>query len=346
MAVSMPSYFMFNLKNMDSTYKQIVWDTMSEDEQSAASAEWRSLYNASGSPSAGSTGSSAGPTTISSSGPADRFQRASNQLDLDKDATYSAAPTATALSGFNSLLSGLSTSGLIFAGLEKNDASTDAATQARATAAYNVMIGRFGGGQGVLGYDVNGDGAINGQNELFGNARTAGSVDFHVDFSRIDATSSVSFTLEGEADPQTFTMTTQRNVADLAAAINLAVQARDLHGVAASVVDGKLRIAALDSSKDITSGRLSQTNGEFAGSLNLQSGMLDVNEFFTVDADGNATLDTAGGRSAAALMLLASNGGSTRIDQSASGLVNGVDTTITAALVLKRNQGARINISI
>jgi len=340
MSVSMPSYFMYNLSNLDSAARTTIWESMSSEEQGAADTEWKALYNANKSLS------STGTTTISSEGPTDRFQRAGAQIDLNKDATFSATPTAAALTGYNALLSGLSVNGLIFADLKNADTSTDSATQARAAAAYSVMTGRFGGSQGLLGYDVDNSGAIDSVNELFGGTRTAGSVDFDVDFSQVDAGSWIRFEVDGFGGLQEFNFGSQSNLNDLAAAINLQVANDTLRGVSASVVGGKLRIAALDDTREMASGRIQLGATSYDGTINAQSGMRDVNGYFVDDGTGTMGINTAAGYSADRLMVLAANGGSTKVVQSASGLVNGIDTTISAALVMRQNQGARIDITI
>lgn len=266
MSISMPSYFMFNLKNMDERYKQTIWDSLSEDEQKAADTEWKSL-NTNGS-SYGKTGT----TTISSTPSEAHFNSDSKQISASRDTTYSANPTAAALKGFNSLLSDATSSGLIFVDLK--NANSDAAKASMAADAYSIMSGRFGGGQGLLGVDLNGNGHIDDASELFGSgtATKAGYLDFVIDSSKLSAGDRFSFSASRSANgaAQNFEVTTETSAAEIAASINRKVEEGELSGVRASVVDGRLRLMPRDDAtgevdvRGTLSGSFTDRTGEVA----------------------------------------------------------------------------------
>jgi hypothetical protein len=242
MSISMPSYFMFNLKNMDERYKQTIWDSLSEEDQKAADTEWKSLNTN------GSTYGKNGTTTISSTPSEALFNKDSKQIAASRDTTYSAEPSQAALTGFNSLLSEDTSKGLIFVDLK--NANTDAAKASLASDAYNIMSGRFGGSQGLLGVDLNGNGHLDDASELFGSgsATRAGYLDFVVDASKLSAGDRFSFSASRSADgaTQDFEVTTETSAAEIAAAINQKVADGELSGVQASVVDGRLRLDPRD----------------------------------------------------------------------------------------------------
>lgn len=281
MSISMPSYFMFNLKNMDERYKQTIWDSLSEDEQKAADAEWKDL---------GTNGSSygkGGTTTISSEPSEARFNKDSKQISASRDAAYSAEPTQAALTGFNSLLSEDTAQGLIFVDLK--NANADAARASLASDAYTIMSGRFGGTQGLLGVDLNDNGYLDDASELFGSgtATRAGYLDFTVDASKLSAGDSFSFSASRSANgaTQVFEVTTETSADEIAAAINQKVADGALSGVQASVVDGRLRLTPWDSAAGAVDLR-----GTLSGSFTDRTGDVTTAAALT-PADG-----TTGGR--------------------------------------------------
>ncbi|HEV7371940.1 hypothetical protein [Arenibaculum sp.] len=219
MSISMPSYFMFNLSKMDDLYRQTIWDSMSEDEQKSSAADWKALNDESGS------AYGKGATTIPSAPPESKYDTDPQQLGATRNTTYSAAPTAATLTGFNKLLDSGTVSGLVF--VDVVNANTNAAKSQLASDAYGITSSRYGGSQGVLGVDLNDNGAIDDASELFGNEAggSAGYLDFTIDASKLSAGDSIAFSVAralGGAE-QTYAVTTETTVQEIADGINQAV---------------------------------------------------------------------------------------------------------------------------
>ena len=282
MSISMPSYFMFNLRNMDEMYRQTVWDSMAEDEQKTAEAEWKALHSGNGSAYGGT-----GTTTISSAAPEAKYNTDTKNLGASRDTTHSASPTTASLTGFNTLLAGDTVSGLIF--VDVANANTDAGKASLASSAHTIMTGRYGGSQGVLGVDLNDNGHIDDASELFGTggATKAGHVDFTLDPSKLSPGDRIAFSVARALDgaEQAFTLTGETSAAEIADGINQAVTDGTLSGVTASVEDGRLRLTATD-----TATGLADPGGTVTGSLTDRTG--DVSTTVAV-VPGNGT-DTPG----------------------------------------------------
>jgi hypothetical protein len=283
MSISMPSYFMFNLSRMDDLYRQTIWDSMTEEEQKSAAADWKALHDENGS------AYGKGPTTISATPPEPKFNSDTQQLGVSRNTTYSADPTAATLTGFNKLLSSSTVSGLVFVDLV--NANTDASRAELASAAYGIMSSRYGGSQGVLGVDLNGNGYIDDVSELFGSQAgdRAGHLDFTIDVSRLSAGDSIAFSVAralGGAE-QTYLITTETSLQEIADGINQAVLDGTLSGVGASVVDGRLRLTATD---PVTG--LADVYGTLTGSLTDRTGDVTTPAAVTagdgVDVPGHA----------------------------------------------------------
>lgn len=283
MSISMPSYFMFNLRNMDDMYRQTIWDGMAEDEQKLAESEWKALHSGNGSAYDGT-----GTTTISSTPPEATYNTDTKNLAASRDTTHSANPTTASLTGFNALLAGDTVSGLIF--VDVVNANTDANKTAQASAAHDIMTGRYGGSQGVLGVDLNDNGHIDDASELFGTgggATRAGYVDFTLDPSKLSSGDRIAFSVARALDgaEQTFTLTGETSAAEIATGINQAAADGTLSGVTASVEDGRLRLTATD-----TATGLADPGGTVTGSLTDETG--DVSTTATI-VPGNG-IDTPG----------------------------------------------------
>jgi hypothetical protein len=269
MSVSAPSYFMFNLR-MDERYKQVIWETLSETERSTADTEWKALYSANKGAYGGTGGTTAtGATTISSSAPTARFNTDPKQLYVTRDATYSTAPTTATLSGFGSLIKEDGVSGLIF--VDVRNANTDTTLSSRASAAYDVMTGRFAGAQGVLGVDLNDNGAIDDISELFGSrdGTQNGYLDLVIDPAKLTSGDRIGFAVPGvrEGKTQTFTVTDETSVDQILASLTAALSSGELAGVTAGKVnDGRIRLTAADVDRTGTvTGSLADASGDLRG---------------------------------------------------------------------------------
>lgn len=163
MSISMPSWYLSNL-HLDDFQREWIWSSYSEERQQEIvdQGEYKSEYTA----------------LSSASGPKFTSRGEDLRAQYATDAQLSQAVSRTAASGFNGVIldKGSMTSAIFVAIKElQSPTQTDldedgSAFNARVADAYNSVAGLFGGSgsQGLLGYDVNGNGYLDNEGELFG----------------------------------------------------------------------------------------------------------------------------------------------------------------------------------